>query len=445
MTDRYWPLTTDRRVTSPFGWRGSEFHTGVDFGRDGGSGGMPVYAVQSGTVIHAGAAQGYGGPDPCGWLVIDSDDSQGGGVWEYGHIRRLPDIRVGSKVVAGQQIAVINPDVNTNGGSARDPIAPHLHLSYMPREYNQKAKADPLPRLAGAKEPPSIKEKTVGWTGDPIWLADVLRSALGDRLVVEPGWDKTGTGEGVNGTVYMGQLWGVMIHHTGNDREKVAVIRDGRPDLAGPLSQCLIKPDGTCHLIAIGPCNHGGYGSYPGVPGQANTSLIGFECAWPTVRPDGTYDEKQRWPDAQIITMRDATAAVLAKLGYDASHVIGHKEWAKSTNIKWDPGNIDMAWFRAEVAKALRGDFKAIEPKKDEPAPVSTPAPTPTPAPVPKPADPVVVADRTELEWLAFIGDDTALIEVLRLADAGDSRAILVINYIDAIDRDRLELLGTKG
>lgn len=86
---RYWPLGLGRIVTSPFGPRDGGHHFGVDFGYPGGSAGRPVYACQSGTVLHCGAAQGYGGPDPAGWIVIDSDDAQGGGVFEYGHIVRL--------------------------------------------------------------------------------------------------------------------------------------------------------------------------------------------------------------------------------------------------------------------------------------------------------------------------------------------------------------------
>ena len=109
---------------------------------------MPVYAIQSGTVRFAGAAQGYGGPDPNGWLVIESTAGEGGGCLEYGHIRRLPHIKVGSRVKAGEQIAIINPDSGSNGNTA-----PHLHLSDMPGAYAPNQKQDPLPRLRGAKEP----------------------------------------------------------------------------------------------------------------------------------------------------------------------------------------------------------------------------------------------------------------------------------------------------
>lgn len=148
MADRFWPLGDGRVVTSPFGPRAGGFHAGVDFGREGGSANMPVYAIQAGTVVHAGAATGYGGPDPAGWLVIQSSDAEGGGTLEYGHIVRLPHVKPGYRVAAGERIAVINPDQRTNGGTA-----PHLHVSDMPGVYAPGTKQDLMPRLKGAREP----------------------------------------------------------------------------------------------------------------------------------------------------------------------------------------------------------------------------------------------------------------------------------------------------
>ena len=46
-------------VTSPLGKRWGTTHWGTDYGRDGGSGGYPVYAVKDGTVVQAGAAVSY--------------------------------------------------------------------------------------------------------------------------------------------------------------------------------------------------------------------------------------------------------------------------------------------------------------------------------------------------------------------------------------------------
>lgn len=152
---RYWPLGKGRIVTSPFGSRDGGFHSGCDFGRAGGSAGMTVYAVQAGTVKHFGAAVGYGGPDPAGWLVIDSTDAEGGGCLEYGHVVRRPEIRAGTRVRAGQPIGTINPNRATNAG-----VDPHLHLSDMPRGYEPSAKQDPLARLRGALEPETATRTT---------------------------------------------------------------------------------------------------------------------------------------------------------------------------------------------------------------------------------------------------------------------------------------------
>lgn len=290
-----------------------------------------------------------------------------GNGWWWGPVEVCQD-PTGSAGLFYDRLAKKNYAAATTDAAA-GAIAQSIQGSAFPDRYaTRMAEAQAIyDRLS---DQPPVEENTVGFTGDPVWLEDVLREALGDRLVVEGDWADRGTG----GT--MGDIWGVLIHHTGNDRETVAGIRDGRSDLSGPLSQCLITPDGKCHLIAVGPCNHAGIGSYPGIgANNGNQRLIGFECAWPTIRPDGSYDSGQKWPDAQVITMRDATAAVLKKLGTDSSHVIGHKEWAtKPPNVKWDPGNMDMNWFRGEVGKDLAGKFDG------KPPVVTPPVVTPPPA-----------------------------------------------------------------
>ena len=97
--------------------------------------------------------------------------------------------------------------------------------------------------------------------------------------------------------------------------------------------------------------------------------MIGIECAWPTVT-NGKYDPAERWPDAQIIAMRDTCAALASKLGVPATRVIGHKEYAGAAQGKWDPGNLDMSWFRGEVAKDMRGEFES---KPEQPGPTLPP------------------------------------------------------------------------
>lgn len=210
----------------------------------------------------------------------------------------------------------------------------------------------------------------VGISGDPVWLEDVLREALGDRLVVEADWKERGVG----GT--MGEIWGTMIHHTGSVNETLEHIRDGVDQgppngwLQGPLSQGFITSDGIFHLVAVGPCNHAG-GGYWGTLTDGNRQAIGFECA---------YNGSGPWPQKQVITMRDASAAVSKKLGKRAQDsVVGHKEYAKPQGRKPDPGNMDMNWFRAEVQKDLDGFHFPGENQEPEHPPITPPPPTNTP------------------------------------------------------------------
>lgn len=172
MTQRFFPLEHGFLIASGFGPRDGGFHAGADFGWPGGSAGLPVYACAAGTVIYAGAAQGYGGPDPAGWLVIDHPTEAGGGTSEYGHIIR--EVGIGARVKAGQRIGRINPSSATNGG-----VAPHCHLSVMPYGYAPAEKIDPLQWLSGAAFP---NEPTADQPSDdsPIW-ADVLTQLIGPR------------------------------------------------------------------------------------------------------------------------------------------------------------------------------------------------------------------------------------------------------------------------
>lgn len=192
------------------------------------------------------------------------------------------------------------------------------------------------------------------WTGDPVWLEEVLRPALGDRLKTLPGWQNRGHGD-------FKDIRGVMMHHTGNRNASSESIRDGRSDLAGPLANIHIATDGTVTIVAVGVCWHAGAGSYPWLPtNNANWHMIGIECA---------HDGYEQWPDAQIIAMRDTAAALCLKLGVDATHVIGHKDYAGAAQGKWDPGNLDTRWFQGEVQKDMDGFVFPGEHPEMEPAP----------------------------------------------------------------------------
>lgn len=146
MAPRYRPVPAESYTTSPFGPRWGTVHRGMDFGRSGGSANMPVYAAQGGTVVHTGAASGFGGPDPAGWVVIDHPTADGSGTTVYGHIIR--EVSLGQRVEAGQRIGRVNPSPATNGN-----VDPHLHFEVHERVWLPGSQLDPAVWLAGALMP----------------------------------------------------------------------------------------------------------------------------------------------------------------------------------------------------------------------------------------------------------------------------------------------------
>lgn len=171
------------------------------------------------------------------------------------------------------------------------------------------------------------------WTGDPVWLADVLR-AEGIKVVEYPGWKDRGHGD-------MGTIWGVVAHHTGNNPpgNNPGYIAN-HPSL-GLCSQIHLSRDGVATVVGVGVAWHAGSGSYPGLPTNgANERTIGIEA-----ENNGT----EGWSPAQYDAYVRCCAAILRKIGQPASHAIGHKEWAGAAQGKWDPGGMDMNKFRADI------------------------------------------------------------------------------------------------
>ncbi len=170
------------------------------------------------------------------------------------------------------------------------------------------------------------------------WLADVLRAA-GLEVWEDPNWRHHGHGSFAN-------LWGVMAHHTGVNRDtEWMVVRDGVSGLAGPLSQLVLEQNGMYRVVASGVAWHAGTGFYPGLPdNNANFHTVGIEAV--NTGSEGWSTEQY---DAYVL----GVAAILRYLQHDASRVIAHKEWAGITQGKWDPGGIDMDVFRADVQAIL--------------------------------------------------------------------------------------------
>jgi len=96
-----WPVVG--QITSPFGKRGGEFHSGIDIAQ---SKGTPVYASNSGTVTFAGWRGGYGN------LVIIN---HGGGIETYYAHNSTINVSVGQQVEKGQQIAKVGSTGRSTG------------------------------------------------------------------------------------------------------------------------------------------------------------------------------------------------------------------------------------------------------------------------------------------------------------------------------------------
>lgn len=163
------------------------------------------------------------------------------------------------------------------------------------------------------------------------WLADVLRSA-GCKVDELPGWRTSGGP--------LERIEGVVWHHTASGRSTsdtamASILRNGRPDLPGPLSQLGLTRDGTFVVIASGRCNHN--------IGTWGNQSIGIEA----------YNNGigEPWPRAQLDAWDRGTAAILRHLGLTTAHVKGHRETDPGRKI--DPAGVSMAQARQRIAHLL--------------------------------------------------------------------------------------------
>jgi hypothetical protein len=144
---------------------------------------------------------------------------------------------------------------------------------------------------------------------------------------------------------------GIICHHTAGPRQgnmpSLKTIREGRPDLPGPLSQLGLGRDGTFYVIAAGRCNHAGDGIWRDIT-TGNSSFIGIEA-----ENTGLADDFP-WPAVQMDAYARGAAAILKHIGQGPEFCAGHKEYALPRGRKSDP-SFDMAAFRSSVASFMNG------------------------------------------------------------------------------------------
>ncbi|GAB2944568.1 N-acetylmuramoyl-L-alanine amidase [Nonomuraea fastidiosa] len=168
-------------------------------------------------------------------------------------------------------------------------------------------------------------------------LADVARRT-GYPVTEVSGWRERGHGP-------QPEVQGIVCHHTagpagGGDYPSLAVVRDGRPGLDGPLSHFGLGRSGHIYVIAAGRCWH----NAPSTSDfHTNSRSLGIEAE---------NDGSQPWPAEQLDAYRKLCAELCREFGLPASRVKAHREVNTS---KPDPHSIDMDDFRAAVAALVDG------------------------------------------------------------------------------------------
>jgi len=122
-----WPAPSCHRVSSPYGWRSSGWHNGIDLVKaGGGASGTPVIASKSGRVeVVQRSSSGYGN-----MVLINHGD---GYKTRYAHmIKGSITVSVGDYVEAGRTIGKVGSTGNSTG--------PHLHFEVIRNGETQNPK-----------------------------------------------------------------------------------------------------------------------------------------------------------------------------------------------------------------------------------------------------------------------------------------------------------------
>lgn len=178
------------------------------------------------------------------------------------------------------------------------------------------------------------------------WLADAAR-LTGYPVSEVSGWKSRGHGG-------MTSVEGVVCHHTAGPKTgeipSLAVMRDGRSDLPGPLCNLALGRSGTVYVMAAGLAYHAGVSAWAGFS-DLNYRFLGIEAE---------DDGDGIWTEQQLDCYPRLVAALCYYMRRDASRVCAHRECALPAGRKPDPTGIDMPSFRARVAQLLGDPLNRI-------------------------------------------------------------------------------------
>jgi hypothetical protein len=182
-------------------------------------------------------------------------------------------------------------------------------------------------------------------------LADIARLAVGSKMVTEePGWKTRGHGG-------MTDVKTIVLHHTAGPSKKanpanypsLNTVKNGRPDLSGPLAQYGIGRDGRVYVIAAGLCYHAGVSRSSS---YTNSHSIGIEAE---------NSGSEAWPAAQGAAYVALVYQIAKHYGVPTSHILGHKETCSPVGRKTDP-SFSMPDFRQKLAAYKPGGSTSVAP-----------------------------------------------------------------------------------
>lgn len=181
-------------------------------------------------------------------------------------------------------------------------------------------------------------------------LATVARRS-GLTVVEVAGWKTRGHGQ-------FKSIEAVIDHHTATpktakgDYPSLAVVRDGRTDLVGPLCNLGLGRSGTVYVVAAGVAYHAG------------TVFDTWQDNWHAIGIEAEADGVSAWPAVQVAAYARLNAALCKGYGVPVARVLGHKEIARPKGRKTDP-NLDMNQLRAATTRALNtGDDDVTTPEQ---------------------------------------------------------------------------------
>ncbi len=183
-----------------------------------------------------------------------------------------------------------------------------------------------------------------------------FNTIFGATVDYEPGWDRRGAP--------VMDPWAFMYHWTASKPSwarpspALKIVRDGRPDVSGPLSQLHVSWRGRTTVIASGRANHAGLGD----PAVLEALRVGRDVAKLPKVKKSTVGSGGRLIGVEVEHPGDATpypAAVLAELAridFNLRRFYGWQAvpYRSIDHARWAPDRkIDCVSHRSEIA-ALR-------------------------------------------------------------------------------------------